>query len=120
MESTNYPCMSCSGILVNKLIFTNSPSFIYFQINKGINVKWSQNIKLNDTEYRLSGFIYFANFHFTTRVITATGDIWFIDSMDEVYQQSHFEGNIEDISSRKLTKDPKERPLSIVIYTIKL
>ena len=44
----------------------------------------------------------------------------FIDNIDEVYQQSHFKGNIEDISSKKLIKDSKERPLSIVIYTIKL
>ena len=58
--------------------------------------------------------IYFADFHFTTRLITEVGDIWYQNSLHSP-QSSIYEGNIESISGKTLNK-AKEKVLSIVIY----
>ena len=100
--------------MINEMVFKHSPTFLYFQIDAGINVKWDSQLTMNDTVYRLCGMIYFADFHFTTRLITDIGDIWYQDSLHSP-QSSIYKGNIESISGKTLNK-AKEKVLSVVIY----
>ena len=71
---------------------------------------------MKDTAYRLCGMIYFADFHFTTRLITEVDDIWYQDSLDRP-QSSVYEGNIESILGKTLNK-AKEKVLFVVIYVM--
>ena len=77
-------------------------------------MKWDSQLTMNDTVYLLCGMIYFADFHFTTRLITEVGDIWYQNSLHSP-QSSIYEGNIESISG-KILNNAKEKVLSIIIY----
>ena len=99
------------------MVYYFMPNFTCFWIDKKANVKWSLNLVINKTTYRLAGMIYYNDFHFTSRVISATGDIWFHNDMQKE-KNCQFEGNLDKMSMEMLNTDPDGRFISIVIYVL--
>ena len=75
----------CNLPLYIKYTFENIPKFLVFDFG-GINnleIDKSFLISKNGTQYffKLRGVIYFSQNHFTSRIITQSGQIWFHDGM---------------------------------------
>ncbi|KAI0644145.1 hypothetical protein C8Q79DRAFT_913509 [Trametes meyenii] len=63
--------------------------------------------------YRLCGLIYFGKFHFTCRVVSRSGEVWFHDGMTTGNKLT-FEGNLVNISD--VLCKAGQRKLSVVVY----
>ncbi|KAI0825908.1 hypothetical protein BC629DRAFT_1261880, partial [Irpex lacteus] len=66
--------------------------------------------------YRLIGIIYYGGSHFTSRVITNEGSIWYHDGIETGKSCIH-EGNIADIDAKELATAPYGRKYSTAIYS---
>ena len=115
-QTTRFSCTSCNRPLITELKFQRVPYFVLFHVDKGINAKWSSTIILNHGEYRLCGMIYFGGFHFTARIISFDNEVQYYNSLKDSMPIS--EGNLNDISTAILCKDPDKRMLSIVLYVL--
>ena len=77
-------CSTCNSYLLRVTTFTQTPPLLAFDLGNNAPfldpVLW---ISCQDTRtcYSLRGIIYFENNHFTERVITSTGMVWFHDGM---------------------------------------
>ena len=98
-------CPSCSKKAVRHLQLNSMPSFIMIAaapIQK-IKVNWEHYMSMNNTQYRLCGLVYFANWHFTARIVTDDGNIWFHDGMHTQHVCAA-ESNIANTPSQTLSK----------------
>ena len=68
-----------------------------------IKVHWEHYTSMNNSQYRLCGLVYFSNWHFTARVITEDGNIWFHDGMHTQHVCAA-ESNIANTPSQTLSK----------------
>ncbi|KAI9069009.1 hypothetical protein FKP32DRAFT_1560572, partial [Trametes sanguinea] len=64
--------------------------------------------------YRLCGLIYFGQFHFTSQVVTRSGEVYSHDGI-KTGSKLTFKGNLVGMDSKMLSKLGK-RKLSVVIY----
>jgi hypothetical protein len=78
-------CMTCDTHLMKRTIFVQTPPILAFDISNGLvlsinSILW---ILCNGTRVRyvLRGVIYFDNQHFTERVVTSSGMVWFHDGI---------------------------------------
>ena len=90
------------------------PLFFRFKVD-GVNVKWTLQIDLQQYQYRLCGFIYYGNNHFTSRIITPDGEVWFNDAI-QYGRAYHFEKKFQDFSVRELSNAPQARKLILAFY----
>lgn len=79
----------------------------------GINAALSVRVGNEDFLYDLKGVIYFLGAHFTSRIVTPDGQVWFYDGL--VSEVARFEGCIGDIGN--LGK-AGERTASVAIYAV--
>lgn len=89
------------------------PLFIAYSVFD-ISVQVTLSIKLYQNNFKLIGIIYFGNFHFTSRIIDYSGNIWFNDSL-ETGQQCKWKDNINCVDPALLSKN-KGRKIAMVIY----
>ena len=101
---------------MNKLIFTDSPSFIAFH-RKGVHVAWNHYLKLGEQTYRLCGLIYYKDFHFTCRIISPNGSIWYNDGI-QTGSSSRYEAHIDSMHSELLQSAPSGRKISVIVYSL--
>ena len=78
-------CVTCNNYLTKYSTFVHTPPFLAFDISNGSTlsldpVLWISCDK-SRIRYNLRGIIYYDNQHFTERVITSTGMIWFHDGI---------------------------------------
>jgi hypothetical protein len=78
-------CPTCNETLVHKTTFVQAPPLLAFDlgqhiptINRLIHITCGEG---HQVAYNLKGVIYYANQHFTARVVTSTGQTWFHDGM---------------------------------------
>ena len=90
------------------------PTFIRFKV-ENIQVKWTLTTVLEDTQYRLCGFIYYGSNHFTSRVVTPAGEVWFNDGLvdGKLY---HYENKLENMQPRDIAKATDGRTLVSALY----
>jgi hypothetical protein len=86
-HATAEKCPDCEKIMRNEISFKFPPSILAFDHSLVTTVKPSRQIKfkLENREtviLQLRGLVYFGNFHFTSRVISTEGDIWYSDGKD--------------------------------------
>ena len=112
-QITTVMCQSCHIPLVNHIAFTSMPLFFRFKVD-GVNVKWTLQIDLQQYQYRLCGFIYYGNNHFTSRIIDHLGNIWYHHGMTSKHSVVN-EGKIHNMSTEQL-KTAKDRTSVILIY----
>jgi hypothetical protein len=89
---------------------------LVFQINS-TNVKVNKQIKFvqagENVVLDIRGLIYYGGFHFTSRIITCNGDVWYHDGMT-MRNTCENGGVVENFSNKKiLTCRGKELLLAI-------
>ncbi|KAJ7246209.1 hypothetical protein C8J57DRAFT_1081696 [Mycena rebaudengoi] len=106
-KSTNAPCFKCwesdhvHRNLIRTTTLTDVPLllFVGFSTNR---VSIDQVLKLHCNDrlnvIHLRGIVYYAELHFTSRIITPSGDIYFHDGIS-TQKSTVFEGNILDLAS---------------------
>src|ERR1700678_3134100 len=84
-EPTRQTCNICNLPLYIKYTFENIPKFLVFDFGGINNLEINKSLLLskNGIQYffKLRGVIYFSQNHFTSRIITQSGQIWFHDDM---------------------------------------
>jgi hypothetical protein len=79
-------CSTCNTYLSRSTTFIQTPPLLAFDLSNNVPFLdpflWI-SCQLDDTRtrYSLRGIIYYENSHFTERVITSTGMVWFHDGM---------------------------------------
>jgi hypothetical protein len=78
-------CTSCNTHLIKRTRFVQTPPLLAFDLSSGSaltldSVIWILSVN-SRIRYVLRGVIYFDNQHFTERVVTSTGMIWFHDGI---------------------------------------
>ena len=114
-EITRFTCASCASDMIKVHKYTTLPVFLSFQVSQKANVKWTHTVELQRSQYRLCGMIYFGRFHFTARIISAQGDVWFHDGM-QANRSCIYEGNMGKILPKSLMTDPQGRRISFALY----
>jgi hypothetical protein len=84
-EPTRQACNICNMPLNLKYTFENIPEFLVFDFGGLNDLEINKSFLLNKDEihylFKLKGVIYFSQNHFTSRIITQSGQIWFHDGM---------------------------------------
>lgn len=107
-------CSTCNTKKVNQIAFTSAPTFLHFYV-KEVKIALTVSFTFEQTRYRLCGCIYYGDFHFTSRIITAKGDIWFTDGT--AYNgQCQLEGNMKNATVESLALAPDNRKCIIALY----
>ena len=95
-------CPQCQSALKSRFHYMHFPGILLFD-HSAYTIKLSKYVKFTSagdvrTRYHLRGLLFFGNFHFTSRIISAEGDVWYHDGVDgsESSSQGH----------RKFMKDP--------------
>ena len=77
--------MTCNNYLTKYSTFVHTPPFLAFDISNGSTLSLDPVLWIScdnsRIRYNLRGIIYYDNQHFTERVITSTGMIWFHDGI---------------------------------------
>ena len=108
-------CPHCERMLYKSVKYEIAPGFIAFNVNT-VKLEVTAQIKLPEQGiYRLCGLIYFGEFHFTSRIVDHSGEVYYHDGM-KTGEKLVFEGNLLTLDSKKLHK-AKKRRLSVLIYT---
>ncbi|KAK7059908.1 hypothetical protein R3P38DRAFT_2759269 [Favolaschia claudopus] len=118
-----YKCMSCGAGLVILNTATSAPPLMTFELsNPGIVI--SSKIQLlvegQTVTYSLRGVIYSGKKHFTCRIVSSDGSIWFNDGI-ETGRQSLFEGVMSAVSSNfmnTLDRGEVTRAAAVLIYAV--
>ena len=116
-QKSHRQCQRCKSQLQRLIQFDETPPFIPLIINNQIDIIIQSSIDIDNSKYTLRGLIYFGNFHFTSRVIEGSGDIWYNDGMT-TGRGSEFEGNIRDVSNHFIFHDKQDKRLSMAIYML--
>jgi len=77
-------CHICDDFLVRKHWFVHNPVLLAFNVSANIQfINHSLMIPINENNftYKLRGIIYHGESHFTARIITPAGLVWFHDGM---------------------------------------
>ena len=82
-EPTRQACNICNLPFYLKYTFENIPEFLVFDFGGLNDFEINKSFLLNKDGiqylFKLRGVIYFSQNHFTSRVITRSGQIWFHD-----------------------------------------
>ena len=112
-EPVHRRCQHCDSKLERHYVYDTLPSFLVFNVYES-TAKLEQFVEVQDQQYRLCGVVYFGNFHFTSRVITAAGDVLFYDGMVDDGNCS-YDGNLRSMTVTSL-HETRGRAMSIAIY----
>ena len=116
---TSKKCPDCPQPMRKSISYDSPPPLLIFEIN-------SDNITLNKTigfeeddemkVLQLKGMVYHGGFHFTSRIISSDGAVWFNDGMT-TGRQCEKDGNLETMSGKKLMKC-RGKKLVLAIYAL--
>ena len=77
--------MTCDTYLIKRTTFVWTPPLLAFDISIGSTLSLDPVLQISCDNshvcYNLRGIIYYDNSHFTVRVVTSTGFIWFHDGI---------------------------------------
>lgn len=108
-------CIHCRKKLSWRYDFEEFPNFLTFSF-ENIDIMLDQVITVDEEqEYRLCGVIYFGEFHFTSRIITPDGNVWFNDGVT-TGNQCKFEGNLKIINPSNMQMAHGKK-CSVAVYT---
>jgi len=114
-------CGGCGNNVMNKVTkFHKTPSILMCALNRS-EMKLSKKMKIavgsSDKTYYIRGIIYFGGFHFTSRIVTHDGFVWFHDGIATGHH-SQVDGRLSDISNSDLhTCHGKQA--TVVVYSLK-
>jgi hypothetical protein len=94
-------CTVCNDFLLRKFTFVNAPQLLAFAtsastttLDHNLVVTIEGNTELKP--YQLRGVIYYGSDHFTSRIISLTGQVWFHDGII-TGRSTEYEGMLEDV-----------------------
>jgi hypothetical protein len=83
-NSTKKKCPDCSGKMTKQIYYTEIPKLMVFEYSSS-DIKTSHEIKFKTDEetiiLHLRGIIYHGENHFTSRIISSEGHIWYHDGI---------------------------------------
>jgi len=83
-DLTEQTCEECSGILLHHHKFLSAQPLLALEfLGHDIQIDRHISIEIKDTEYvyNLVGIVYYGSDHFTARIISEDGQIWFHDGV---------------------------------------
>jgi hypothetical protein len=118
-EPTRQACTLCNLPLYLKYTFENIPEFLVFDFGGINNLEISKSFLLNKNGiqylFKLKGVIYFSGNHFTSRIITQSGQIWFHDGI-ALQHSMRYEGLLDTNFCPNIFYSNNENPV-LAIYT---
>jgi hypothetical protein len=103
---------------MTKPIYYNEPPKLLIVAHINHNVKISHNIKFEtDGKFvylQLRGIIYHGGDHFTSRIISTDGSIWYHDGMT-TGRNCHADGNIKSVGEKEL-RSCRTKNISLIVY----
>jgi hypothetical protein len=115
--SINTECPNCSSALTNPIFYKEVPQILICEYPLQ-NIKTSHKITFvtgeKETVLHLRGIVYHGGFHFTSRIISADGDIWFNDGMTTA-RTSEDDGHLKHTSDSRL-KTCRGNNLVLAVY----
>jgi hypothetical protein len=116
-EAISKKCPDCGCDLQQPIFFNDPPSILVFdtqsssiKLNKKISFTYDNQI----TTLKLRGIVYYGNFHFTARIISADGIIWYHDGMTTGCTTVR-EGRLDDAEYNALLHC-RAKTLALAIY----
>jgi len=114
----NEQCMHCGSPMHKGTDFNPTlPPILAFSLIQG-NLKVTPAIEVSKNgrkvRYQLKGIIYHGGYHFTARVVTSQGDVWYHDGMTTA-RECKYEGKLSELTD---IRDAEGRKISTVIYSL--
>lgn len=110
-------CVGCHRVtMIKELEFDRMPNFIVVSVGDNLNLRWEHKISVEESDYQLCGLVYWGSHHFTCRVITNDGNVWYHDGI-RTGQVCEFQGNIQTMSYTQLAKAANSRKCILGIYS---
>ena len=110
-------CPNCSSSLVKQLYYTDIPKVIVFEY-PNTNIKTSHKIRFKtgnvNIVLHLRGIVYHGENHFTSRIISPEGNIWFHDGISTGSTCEH-DGHLKTTTDKALYKC-KGKALVLAVY----
>jgi hypothetical protein len=110
-------CPSCSSALTQPIFYHQVPQILICEYPQ-MDIKTSHKIVFatdkEDIILYLRGIVYHGGFHFTSRIISSEGDIWFHDGID-TGRNSENDGHMSCISDIQL-RTCRGKDLVLAIY----
>ena len=96
-------CATCNTYLIKRTTFVQAPPLLAFDLSNGSDltldpVVW-MSCEHSRVRYVLRGVIYFENQHFTERVVTRSGMIWYHDGIFTGRSLVYESGNLTSITT---------------------
>ena len=113
-------CSECESNLMKHKYYTEVPKLMVFEYpNQKIATSHKITFKSNGdtTVLHLRGIVYHGSNHFTSRIISSEGDIWFHDGI-ATGKSCEDDGHLSTTSNQDL-KSCKGRQLVLAIYAEK-
>ena len=112
-------CTECSSIasVTRKVYLDEIPSVIALETQARPSVQFRLSHSSGTITYRLKGLIYFGEFHFVSRIIDGSGQVWFHDGMT-TGSSCKWERTIDLSSDTEWMKKAGERVLCLCIYAL--
>jgi hypothetical protein len=113
-KSTKKKCSNCLGKMVEQQYYTTVPKLIVFEY-LDMDIKTSHCIKFKDkTVLNLRCIVYHGDNHFTCRIISPDGYIWFHDGIS-TGNACEDDGYLQTISDKEL-RTCQEKKLVLAVY----
>jgi hypothetical protein len=117
-HTTRY-CPSCGEQLMRISNYVNVPSILIFEHVNEYDLDIQKSIQLTvakqKTNFSLRGMIYFGGYHFTSRVISLEGNVWYNDGM--ITGRRCIQGGNFDTLTNENMRKYRGRGLRYSIYT---
>ena len=117
----NERCVECLTKLKNFLTYNEPPKLLILEYPyTTIKTSYKIKIKVNDTAtlLYLKGIVYYGENHFTSRIISKDGKIWFNDGIT-TGGRSIEEGHLSTMSDKNLRRC-KGKDLALTVYACNL
>lgn len=113
-QMTETICSKCKSHLANKIVIDTMSKFVRFRVDDVV-VKWTPLLDLKDCQYRLCGFIYYGDEHFTARIVTSEGQVYYNDGL-KYGSMYHLESKFNDMTLAQLSNTSNGHKLALAFY----
>jgi len=115
--NTNRRCPDCTDNMIKHISYTDVPKMIVFEYpNLDIETSHKIRIKIDDQTIvlKLRGIVYHGESHFTSRIISPDGDIWYHDGIT-TGNTCDYDNHLKTTTDTKL-RSYENKALVLAIY----
>jgi hypothetical protein len=107
-------CKDCNNEIYKNIYFNNMPYILFIHLPY-TSVKISIKFKLNNVLFKLRGIVYHGDYHYTARLMSSDGSVWYHDGMNNGNLTSA-EGNFQSGFKRSTLNTCKGKNVCILVY----